>query len=147
MKEIRETKLVEQTTVTFVAYDGRKFTNEDECVTYERRLNKDEVDKRYRKLNPIEITIPFLDYQPMWVTKVTLKTEADFDTVMDYFVSKSIWMDTCGLTENKPAEFPATMLIINGEEWVNVSFETVDDVKQELLKAYKQLGGIINEVQ
>ena len=147
MKEIRETKLVEQTTVRFIANDGTEFMDEQECIIYERRLNKEKLEKEYKKLNPIEITIPFLDWDPMWVTKITLKTEADFDTVVDYFESTSRWMDTCGLTENKPAEFPATMLIANGEEWVNVPSETVEDVKRDLLKAYEQLGGKLNEVQ
>lgn len=140
MKEIRETKLVEQTTVRFIANDGTEFKEEKECAAYERRLNKEQVEKEYKKLNPIEIDIPFADWQPMWLTKVTLKTEADFDTVVDYFESLSGYMDTWGLGEHKPKEFPATVLIANGEEWVSITTKTIEEVKQELLKAYEQLG-------
>lgn len=39
MKEIRETKMVEQTTVKFVAFDGTEFDKDYDCRVYEAKKN------------------------------------------------------------------------------------------------------------
>lgn len=41
MKEIRETKMVEQTTVKFVADDGTEFDKDYECRIYETKKNRE----------------------------------------------------------------------------------------------------------
>lgn len=41
MKEIRETKLVEQTTVKYVADDGKEFDKSCDCRIYEAKENKE----------------------------------------------------------------------------------------------------------
>lgn len=41
MKEIRETKMVEQTTVKFVADDGTEFDKDYDCSIYEAKKNRE----------------------------------------------------------------------------------------------------------
>lgn len=62
MKEIRETKLVEQTTVKFIAVDGKEFTNEKECLTYERRLDEGRVKRAFEKLIKEKFSFDFVDF-------------------------------------------------------------------------------------
>jgi hypothetical protein len=140
MKEIRETKLVEQTTVKWVANDGKEFSTERDCAAYERRCDAKKCEKEYQKLHPKYLDIPFVDWGGNCTVEiVTMETERDYDTIVDYFVSLTQWMDWSGLEENKPTEFPCTKVIVSGEEWVQFSLWTVDDVRDKLLDAVKQL--------
>ena len=140
MKEIRETKLVEQTTVKFIANDGKEFDNEKECVTYERRLNQENCEKAYHRLHPKFIDIPFIDANgECAVELITLESEKDFDTVMDYFITQSSWMDCSGLEENKPKAYPFTGFIVSGCEWVYLSCWNTATVKDMLVKAAAML--------
>lgn len=142
MKEIRETKLVEQTTVRFIACDGKEFTDEKECASYERRLDKDKLEKEYKKLHPIELSLPLIDYaSTCYAELINVKSEEDFDIIVDYYKSLSSWMDTCNLTDSKPTEYPKQMIIVSGEEWVCACSQTFESIRDNLMKAYKQLGG------
>lgn len=142
MKEIRETKLVEQTTVRYIACDGKEFTDEKECVVYERRLDKEKTEKEFKKLKPIKLDFPFMDVGGYVEAAylITFKSEADFDTAVDYYASKSQWMDLENLVYYKPETFPETMIVFNGEEWV-CTHSNVENAKEDLMKVYKQLGG------
>ena len=140
MKEIRETKLVEQTTVKWVANDGKEFSTEIDCAAYERRCDAEKCEKEYKKLRPKFLDIPFVDWSgTCTVEVVTMETESDFDIVVDYFASLSRWMDLSDLVENKPKEFPCTKVIASGEEWVQFAYWSVEDVKNELIKVLNVL--------
>lgn len=141
MKEIRETKLVEQTTVKWVANDGKEFSTERDCAEHERRCDTEKCEKEYKKLHPKFLDIPFVDWSGnCTVEVVTMESESDFDTVVDYYASLSSWTDLTDLLENKPAKFPCTKVIVSGEDWVQFSYWTVEDVKNELLKVLNVLG-------
>lgn len=142
MKEIRETKLVEQTTVRFIACDGKEFNNEKDCMSYERRLDKDKLKKEYEKLHPIFLPFPLIDYAGTCSAElITVKSEEDFDTIVDYYKSLSSYMDTYSLEDSRPTEYPQQMIIVSGEEWVCVCGQTFESIKNDLMKVYKQLGG------
>ena len=87
MKEIRETKLVEQTTVKFIAVDGKEFTNEKECLAYERRLDREKVTRAFEKLVKEKFRFDFINYFIGGNTfyLLDLKNVEDFYTVEDYF--------------------------------------------------------------
>lgn len=141
MKEIRETKWVEQTTVKWVANDGKEFSTERDCAAYERRCDAAKCEKEYKKLHPKFLDIPYVDWAgTCTVEVVTMETESDFDVVLDYFASLNTWMNLTDLEENKPVQFPCTKVIVYGEDWAQFSYWSVEDVKNELLKVLDVLG-------
>lgn len=146
MKEIRTIRMVEQTEVKFIADDGKEFIGENaerDCMIYERRKNEEKVINEFRKLKPKWIMQPVIDcfYGDIGeVISVTVNDEVDYDiTIKDYFYIKSPYMEFCGYEESKPTEFPANIIIVSGGEWVDV-YGTVEEFKEELLKAVAQLG-------
>lgn len=143
MKEIREIKMVEQTTVTFVAEDGKKFTGENaqqECEVYERRCKKDKVIEAFNRLDVKKIELPVVewwygDYTRLW--KVTLESKKDYYTFIDYLiVEMGIWEGDMGFEE--PKEYPYTTLVGAGCEWA-YEYGDVDKMKEDLQKVIEQL--------
>lgn len=137
MKEIRETKLVEQTTVKYVADDGREFQGENaerDCRDYERTNNREKVETAYKRLDAKDITIPILNWVGEYgLTRVVLNSKTDFVAMMDYF--NVVW----GVYDNsleEPKEYPYTMMVASGYDWVA---EYRNDIKEELQKALDQL--------
>lgn len=140
MKEIRETKLVEQTTVKWIANDGKEFSTEIDCAAHERRCDKEKCEKEYKKLHPKLLDIPFVDWAGYCtVEAVTMESEKDFDTIVDFFASLSTYMDLNDLLENKPTTFPCTKIVVSGEEYVMFSTWTTDEVKNMLLADTEKL--------
>lgn len=145
MKEIRETKLVEQTTVKFIADDGKEFKGdnaEQNCITYERRLNNEQVEKEFKKLNPISLPIPFIDWGSLIeVTLVTVPSEQVLmTTIMDYYANMSAYMELCDFYEcADKLTFPCDLIFINGEEWVTIYTKGKDELKLELNKVIELL--------
>ena len=140
MKEIRETKLVEQTTVKWVANDGKEFSTERDCVVYERRCDQEKCEKEYKKLHPKYLDIPFVDWGvECSVEVVTMETERDYDTIVDYFSSLSTYMDIDGICGNKPTEFPCTKVLVSDEGYVTFSNWSVDEVREKLLDVVRML--------
>lgn len=145
MKEIRTTKLVEQTTVEFIANDGKKFTvdnAEQECKTYERRLNDEQVEKEFKKLNPIELPIPFIDWGGSVEARLinVPSQQVLLTTIMDYYASLSQWMcleefDNC----KDKVTYPCDLVFVNGEEWVSIYTKGKDELKSEFNKVMELL--------
>lgn len=148
MKEIRITKVVEQTEVKFVADDGKVFTGanaERECKTYERTQNEEKVINEFKKLKPKWINVPLVDWVGCGeneVISITVNSEIDFDTtVRDYYYIKSpSYMDFSNFESKKPKEFPANIVLVSGYEWVDI-FGSDEDFKEALQKAIEQLNG------
>lgn len=121
MKEIRITKMVEQTTVTFEANDGKQFTGENaerNCKNYEMQLNKELCEKEFKKLKPI-----FLDESIFgWfggdgcqqLIIVNLKDQCDFDCLRNYCESQSRYME---FDIDEPQEYPKQMVVSMDEGW------------------------------
>lgn len=124
MTKIVETKMVEQTNIKFIADDGKEFATETECKNYERTQNEERVINEFKKLRPKWISIPLLDWYMCEgeIISVTVKDEIEFDTtVRDYYYIKSPrYMDFGGFESNRPKEFPANIIIVNGCEWVDI---------------------------
>lgn len=139
MKEIRTIKMVEQTFVKFIANDGKEFENENECAVYERRLNKEKCEKEFKKLNPILISIPFIDWGNQFeVYKITLNHESDIYVIEDYLKTDCSYRDV-DLCYNKPTEYPCTRILLVDEGYASFSSMTVDEAKQKLLEAAAKL--------
>ena len=147
MKEIRITRMVEQTEVKFVADDGMVFTGanaEKECKTYERTQNEEKVINEFKKLKPKWIDVPLVDWVGCGeneVISITVNDEIDFDTtVRDYYYIKSpSYMDFSNFESKKPKEFPANIVLVSGCEWVDI-FGSDEDFKKALQKTIEQLG-------
>lgn len=140
MKEIRETKLVEQTTVRFVADDGKEFLNEEECKKYERRLNEGTIEKDYKKILIKEMEFPFQGWNGEFsVDLVKFNCYADYVTAMDY-------LDICeGVSDfncDEPKSYPCLKLIAYDEYYANFAYE--DDIT-ELLKECEKAMTIIEK--
>lgn len=148
MKEIRTTRLVEQTEVKFIADDGKEFFGnnaEAECRRYERIQNEEKVINKFKKLKPKWIDVPLVDWVGCGeneVISVTVNDEIEFDTtVKDYYYIKSPdYMDFSGFESKKPKEFPANIVLVNGYEWVDI-FGSETDFIEALKKTMEQLNG------
>ena len=148
MKEIRITKMVEQTEVKFVADDGMEFIGanaEQECKIYERTQNEEKVVNEFKKLKPKWITVPLVDWVGCGeneVISVTVNDEIEFDTtVKDYYYIKSpTYMDFSAFESKKPTSFPANIILVSGYEWVDI-FGSAEDFKEALMKTIEQLNG------
>lgn len=139
MKEIRTIRMVEQTTVKFIANDGKEFDNEKDCAAYERRLDKERCAKEFRKLDAVLIKFPFTGWGcPIDVYKVTLNGMVDIDTIMDYFVTKHPYID-CDLYHGRPTEYPCTRFIVADEGYVGYYSATPEDIKNQLIEALAKL--------
>lgn len=142
MKEIRETKLVEQTTVRFIANDGKEFETESECLNYERRLNKEKVEKAFKKIAK-EIKTPFLTWYMYEVETwlVSLRNDEDFEKVVDYCLMIDAWNGENDYIKNKPTAYPCKMFIMNNKdtEWCGIVTKPVEEIKNELATVLSQL--------
>lgn len=137
MKEIRTIKMVEQTEVKFVADDGKEFIGanaERECRDYERTRDKAKVEKAFKRLNAIELKMPFVkwwsDEWGFW--KIILNSKSDFIAMMDYF--NVVWNVYDNAIE-EPSSYPYTMLVSEGCDYV---CEYTGNIKEELQKALEQ---------
>lgn len=145
MKEIRATKLVEQTTVEFIANDGKKFTGdnaEKECETYERRLNDEQVEREFNKLNPIELPIPFIEYGCLMEVRLinVPSKQVLLTTIEDYYANMSRYMmlDDFDNYADK-LTYPCDLVFINGEEWVSICTKDKNELKSEFNKVIELL--------
>lgn len=141
MKEIRTIKMVEQTEVKFIAEDGKEFIGEhaeNECATYERRINREKVVDAFNRLDAKILDVSFVqmwygDYARMW--QVTLNSKKDYFTLIDYLIiDQGIYSGDCDIPE--PKEYPCTMRIAAGCEW---ACAYNGDLKQELQDILAQL--------
>lgn len=139
MKEIRTIKKVEVTEVKFVADDGKEFIGENaeyECKEYERKCDVKKVTERFDRLNGTRIDVPLVNWfcneADIW--KITLKSKDDYYSMIDYF---EIVEHCCDDYLEMPKEFPYTMTIIKGYEWID---KYNGDLKEGLQKALEQLG-------
>lgn len=155
MKEIRTTRMVEQTEVKFIADDGKEFVGtlaEQECRAYERTRNEERVINAFKKLKPKWINMPLIDWVGCEneIISVTVNDEVDYDiTIRDYYYIKSpSYMDFSGFESKKPKEFPANIVLVSGCEWVDI-FGSEADLMEALKKTIEQLNGKsgVNEKQ
>lgn len=139
MKEIRTIKMVEQTEVKFIADDGKEFIGENaerDCRDYERTRDKAKVEKAFKRLDAVELKMPFItwwcDEWGFW--KIVLNSKSDFIAMMDYF---NVVRDVFDNSIEEPSAYPYTMIVSESCDYV---CEYKNDIKEELQKALEQLG-------
>ena len=139
MKEIRTIKMVEVTDVKFVADDGKVFVGENaerNCRDYERTRDKKKVEEAFKRLDAVELEMPFVDWWSddygFW--KIVLNSKNDYYAMMDYF--NVVWEVYDNYIE-EPKTYPYTMIVSEACEYVH---EYKRDIKEELQKALEQLG-------
>ena len=138
MKEIRTTKLVEQTTVVFVADDGKQFVGEyaeRDCRDYERRQDKKRIEEAFARLESKTIMPPFIRWfsADYGFLKVTLNNHNDFISLIDYL--EVVWsIYDCYI--NEPTSYPYNMTIGYGYDWAS---EYKDNLKEGLEETLKSL--------
>ena len=76
MKEIRETKMVEQTTVKFIADDGKEFNDRVECQVYERNKDREMLEAKLKTVMTA-IEIPILEWCGWYAYKVKARNVDD----------------------------------------------------------------------
>ena len=121
MKEVRETKLVEQTTITWFSDDGKKFDSEWECKDYERRLKGEPTEKAYKRLVIAELEFPFQNWSgECFVDLVKLKSYDDYRTVMDYL---EIVLRCDEIECKEPENYPCLKVIVSDEYYAAFAYE------------------------
>ena len=124
MKEIITIKMVEQTERKFVADDGKEFTNEHECLNYERTRDHEKVEKAFARLDYTSLYMPFVDWftDEQGFCRIVLNSKADFVAMNDYF--KVCWHVYDNSIE-EPTHYPCTKTIY-------YSFDAVGDYSGDL---------------
>ena len=147
MKELRETKMVPLTTVTFIAKDGKMFETEKECISYERKLDFDQLTKDFKKLKPVPIYFPIMENNgELEVNLIKVNSDDEFDTVLDYYSAVAgQYGDLCDLKENRPKNYPKYMLVERSECYVGIIHQSLKSLKEGLMKAYDLLPVVPDE--
>ena len=141
MKVVIEKKTVEVEEIKYFADDGTLCASEEECKTYERRKQIEYVRNMFKKLSPKQIHDPLVyefygEDADIFLVKV--ESEYDYDVILsDYFASLTLAMDLEGLKYNKPASFPAELVICSGYEWTTV-WGTKEQFKEEIKRLYEE---------
>lgn len=136
MKEIIETKLVEQKTVKYVADDGREFDNERDCRSYELSKDRDKIHLMYANLNPVTSGTNVMDWfdSGAAVDVVVSHNEREFDIIRAYF--KSVCYD---VDLDAPKEYPHRHVIFSSEQYASEPGFTVKQMHDDFLKLAKIL--------
>lgn len=140
MKEIRRTKLVEVEDVKFIANDGKEFTGdnaEKECIDYERNLDRERVEKEFKKLNPRYIELPCVEWFCFnaEIVAVTVNNEYDYEvTLKDHFYHCCDFVDW---EENKPKSFPQDIIVLSNYDYAWI-WDKIQ-MRKELQKALEQM--------
>ena len=124
MTKVIETKMVEQTTVKFIAEDGKEFVGdfaEVECKSYELYKNRNKVADKFMRLCPVTL-IPNITE---WVNSnaiyrlIRLETERDFEeTLMEY--AEVDFEDSYNLREAKPKSFPCDVVLFEDDGYIGI---------------------------
>lgn len=144
MKEIRETKLVEQTTVKFVADNGKEFIGENaerDCKRYERQCDEDRVIRVFEKLDSKFLSIPFIEQfygNEASLIAVKLNSKADYIALVDYLEVCNNGWDTRII---EPTEYPCNKIITKGCEW---AYDYNGDLEENLRQTLNQLTEFLN---
>lgn len=132
MKEIRTIKMVEQTEVKFVAYDGKEFSGKDaekNCVLYEAKTRNNEVKFEFSKLNAKQLDLPLVkwlnDEHDIW--KIDLYSRADYFTMVSYFKIQHGGYFDCYVDE--PKKYPCEMFVLDACDYIS---EYKGDLRSEL---------------
>ena len=127
MRELVETKLVEQTTTKFIADDGTEFESKTECLIYERKHNTEMLKAKVFSVVK-EIEIPMLNWVGWYVFAVTPKSEEDIANVFAYF------NDEWNSFEDykKHLELGVTTYVFNDENGYYCFYPKDRDVMKEL---------------
>ena len=134
MKEIRETKMVEQTTVKFIANDGKEFATENECKVYEMSLRERGTEAMF---GAISVMLPdkFADWyrDAAEIRLVTIKSESDWITTLAAYNNvydnqlKYIKLDE--YMAKYELSFPFSVIICSDEDYVDIYGKWLDKTK------------------
>lgn len=148
------TKELKVKSVKYKTKDGKVFSGDnayDEYCDYERRLNKDKIEKDYKeKLKPQQYELPgsrFLDVcgKSPTISLITVYDENDYGiTLCDYIMTrgKDVWDD---LDKMKPKNYPSLFMIIEDMDWINIlDEEHIENENQYLLNLSEFLTDCVN---
>ena len=144
LKEIT-TKMVEQTTVKYIAKDGSEFTGdnaEQRCIQHEKNISRDEIRKRYEKLCPKLVEPPCLEWVNCYahLSLIRLETERDFkETLMDYAEAN---YDDISLKELEDIKYPCEVIIFEDDYCIQF-YGTKEEYIEELKKTLERVKGEI----
>ena len=138
MKQIIETKLVEQRTEKFVADDGTEFMGEgaeQKCKDYERRKDTEKCKREFEKLNPVYLDFPFANWgDECIVYKVHLENRGDLTKIIDYEENCSGDYFDNYLTEIK-LNYPCDVVVYSNDNYV----DAVTDIQNIIDRMTKTL--------
>ena len=136
MKEIIETKFVEQKTVKYVADDGKEFYNERDCRSYELSKDREKIKLMYESLNPVTTGTNVMDWFACGaaIDVVVSHNEREFDIIKAYF--KSVCYD---VYLEAPKEYPHRHVIFSDENGAGEPGYTVQKMHDDFVKLAKIL--------
>lgn len=141
MRRESKTRMVEITDVTYIAYDGKEFTNEEDCKAYERGEERKDFIAKSEKLMIEELndTIPLVldetvEYHNYRWYK--LKDKNDYDILTKIYSDNYF---------NEPTSYPAIMCVEVYDYYTDLHDGTacgwtLDDCKADTIKFWKRHG-------
>ena len=144
MKEVITIKMVEQTTVKYIAEDGKEFDTENECKNYECRKRQKEFGEDFeKKLDKQKLHIPVLeDYMcDGSVELITLHSRVDIDRIFNFYKSYN-YSDLKNIEAlYKITKFPTKITIVdNGYDYCWL-YDT-NQLMTELQKTIDDINGV-----
>ena len=135
MKEVRETKLVEQTTVKWFSDDGKEFPTEFACRAYERMQKSDSIEKAYERIKISELEFPFQDWNgDCYVDLLKLKSYDDYKVVLDYLETTLNCED---IDCEEPDSYPCLKVLVFNEYYAHFAYE--EDITKMLTECEKMM--------
>lgn len=139
MKQITETKFVEQTFIRYLADDGREFKTKEDCEGYEKMLYEKRCKKLFDEVKHRELELPLLDWACEATGYIVRMNDADdYRATVDYFESVTGWGLDVDISE--PLHYPCTKIVI--VQWGCGAYEycnTVDSLVNRYHKAIEEI--------
>ena len=139
MKEVITIKMVEQTTIKYIADDGKEFNKENECKEYELGKKRKDVEARFNLIQKTKIDVPLLDgYKGEGcIYKITFNSREDVNALIDYYTLHHFYLDYVYDEIKKITSFPFTTLMDEGYD--SIYFLNEDILRKDIEKLINQL--------
>ena len=137
MKEVIETKMIEQTTHKWVADDGTEFDDSWKCTQYERKQNREKAEKMSSRYLVGEYDLPFADWNndEFTVRVYALPDRDAMEWVRAYYDAYSCDNE---IEFDNIDEYPAVLMTAGDDGYVSTPNHTPGSLAEQLEAAAKK---------
>lgn len=119
---------------SYIADDGKEFTNKSDCVWYEETLEKRLLEQKIGSIEKLSSEPPFVDSEHCW-NWYFVKNQDDVNVICDYYNTLSEYNNDLGFSE---ITFPRWICVEVGYDKDAWAWGTIDDYKNQVDKFLEQ---------